>query len=128
MFVLITSECEILSSTTKVELFATHEDAHAAMVDAAYESAYNAGIEPNEFFEYIDCLDDDEGYIAEVVGWQIRELPDTPITEFDGWCPVCGGEVSCMLSDYDHEEYECDECGASFSVGHVITSIYKKEN
>ena len=47
--------------------------------------------------------------------------------EFDGYCPVCGGEVSCMCGFEEYEEYECDECGATFVVTHVVTDIHKKE-
>lgn len=75
MFVLITAECEVISCETKVETFATHKQAHDAMVCDAKQRAQDAGIPNDELGMYIDCIGDDGGYIMDVVGWQIREIP-----------------------------------------------------
>ena len=76
MFVLITGECEVIGSDTTVDVFATHQEAHDAMVKDAFARAWDAGIDKAEFDEYIDCIEDDGGFILDVVGWQIREIPD----------------------------------------------------
>lgn len=72
MFILITGECEVIGCETKVEMFATHKQAHDAMVRDAHMRSLDANV-PDE--EYIDHIDDDGGFIEDVVGWQIREIP-----------------------------------------------------
>lgn len=76
MFALITGECEFIGSSTTVDVFATHQEAHDAMVRAARERVWDAGVDESELYDYIDCIEDDGGYILNVVGWQIREIPD----------------------------------------------------
>ena len=83
MFVLITGECEVISSETKVEAFATHQEAHDAMVMDANARAYDAGVDESEYDMYIDSIDDDGGFIVDVVGWQIREIPGTLVPEME---------------------------------------------
>ena len=71
MFILITAENEVISCETKVEAFATHKEAHDAMVRDAHMRSLDASV-PDD--EYIDSIGDDGGFIEDVVGWQIREL------------------------------------------------------
>lgn len=75
MFILITGECEVISCDTKVEMFATHKQAHDAMVEDAHRRALDAGIPEDEWGLYVDSVSDDGGFIVDVVGWQIREIP-----------------------------------------------------
>jgi len=74
MFILITAECEVIGSETKVETFATKQDAHDAMVADAFARMTDAGIPHDEFDVYVDKIGDDGGFIVDVVGWQIREI------------------------------------------------------
>lgn len=75
MFVLITAECEVIGCETKVEAFATRKQAHNAMVRDARQRAWDAGVSDDELDMYIDHIDDGGGFIEDVVGWQIREIP-----------------------------------------------------
>lgn len=75
MFILITGECEVIGGETTVQVFATHKQAYDAMVRDAKARAWDAGIPEDEFGEYVDSIGDDGGFILDVVGWQIREVP-----------------------------------------------------
>ena len=78
MFVLITGEYEVIGCDTKIDVFATKSEAYDAMVSDAKKRALDAGVAEDEFAMYVDNLGDDGGRIDEVVGWQIREIPDSP--------------------------------------------------
>lgn len=78
MFILITGECEVIGSGTTVQVFATHKQAYDAMVRDAKARAWDAGIPEDE---YVDSIGDDGGFILDVVGWQIREVPGAFIPE-----------------------------------------------
>lgn len=94
MFVLITAECEVIGCETKVDAFATKQEAHEAMVHDAKTRAWDAGLPEDEFDMDMD-IGDDGGYIEDVVGWQIREIPGTLVADDDKTkiCPECGTEV-----------------------------------
>ena len=74
MFILITAECEVISCETRVDLFETKQDAYDAMVRDAKLRAEYAGLK-GHFDEWVDHIDEDGGFIEDVVGWQIREIP-----------------------------------------------------
>ena len=95
MFILITAECEVLGCETKVDAFATNEEAYDAMVRDAKKRAWDAGMSDDEFDMFIDSMGDDGGYAVDVVGWQIREIPGTLVPDDDKTktCPECGTEV-----------------------------------
>lgn len=94
MFILITAECEVIGCDTKVDAFATKQEAYDAMVGDAKARAWDAGVPDDEFDMYVDNLGDDGGRIDEVVGWQIREIPDTLVPKQETkTCPECGAEV-----------------------------------
>lgn len=76
MFVLITAECEVIGCETTAQVFATHKQAHDAMVKDANQRAWDAGVAIGDDKNlYIDYIGENEGYIVDVVGWQIREIP-----------------------------------------------------
>jgi hypothetical protein len=94
MFVLITCECEVIGSETKVEVFATKQEAHDAMVADAWARVIDAGMPHDEFDDYVDSIEDDGGFIMDVVGWQIREIPGTLVPDDKTkTCPECGTEL-----------------------------------
>lgn len=106
MFVLITAECEVIGCETKVEAFATKRGAWNAMVRDAKARAWDAGIHEDEFDEYIDSIGDDGGYIVDVVGWQIRELPGAFIPEHNAKCfKQSINEMHEIYCDEDREDW-----------------------
>lgn len=83
MFVLITGEREVISGATTVQAFATHKEAHDAMMCDARARAWDAGMAEDELDMYIGHIDDYSGFILDVVGWQIREIPGLFLSEDD---------------------------------------------
>lgn len=105
MFILITGECEVIGSETKVEVFATHKEAHDAMVRDAEQRAWDAGVAVGEDKDlYIDYVGDDDGYIVDVVGWQIREVPGAFIPA--GVAKGLHDSIREAHRLYEDEEYE----------------------
>lgn len=81
MYVLITAECEVIGSETKVEVFVTHKEAYDAMVSDAMRRLWEAGVSYDELDDYVDEIGGDGGFIQDVVGWQIREIPGAYIPQ-----------------------------------------------
>ena len=111
-YVLITGECEVIGCETKIEVFATKEEAHDAMVRDAKARAWDAGVPEDEFDEFIDSIGDNGGYILDIVGWQIRELPGLFIPESDAphtkRCVEAWAEAETR---YDACEAALEACG-----------------
>ena len=113
-FILITGECEVIGSETTVKVFATYKEAQDAMVKDAKNRAWNAGIPEDELDDFIDCIDDDGGFILDMVGWQIREIPGLFVPEDDArW-------VRSALSAADEAETHFDATEAALEACRII--------
>lgn len=111
MFVLITSECEVLGCDTKVEAFATKEEAYDAMVRDAKARAWDAGMSDDEFDMFIDSMGDDGGYAVDVVGWQIREIPGFFVPQEDaGWVKACLRDFGVGQTNFEASEMALEVC------------------
>lgn len=111
MFVLITGECEVIGCETKVDVFATKKEAHDAMVRDAKARAWDAGVPEDEFDEYVDSIGDDGGYIVDVVGWQIREIPGFFVPQENaGWVRSCLSDFDKAQTHFEASEMALDVC------------------
>lgn len=112
MFILITGECEVIGCETTVQVFATHKQAHDAMVKDANQRAWDAGVAVGDDMNlYIDYVGENEGYIVDVVGWQIREVPGAfiPADAAEGLHECIREAAEIFGDEFRFDYYDADD-------------------